>query len=117
MGHDHSHEHNHEGHHHEHSHDHDHHHHEHSHDHNHEHHSHEHSHDVQSSLSFDEKLIRLFEHWIKHNEDHAQTYRNWAKKAGAENRAAAASLLEESADLTLEINKKFESALNIFKGK
>jgi hypothetical protein len=80
------------------------------HHHDHEHHHHDHPNDVQSSMSFDEKLAKLFEHWIKHNEDHAKTYKEWAKKAAAEDRATVASLLDEAADMTLQISKKFEAA-------
>ncbi len=99
-------------------HDHGHDHHERHHDHDHHHdHCHDHPHDVQSSMSFDEKIAKLFEHWIKHNDDHARTYKEWSKKAAAENRAAVSSLLDEAADMTLQISKKFEAAAGIAKGK
>lgn len=68
-------------------------------------------------MSFDEKIAKLFEHWIKHNDDHARTYKEWSKKAAAENRAAVSSLLDEAADMTLQISKKFEAAAGIAKGK
>ncbi len=68
---------------------------------------HHHDHEIQSALSFDEKMIKLLEHWIKHNEDHAQTYRDWAQK----NKSKAALMLEDAAEMTLSISKKFESAI------
>ena len=57
-------------------------------------HHHNHNHDIQSTLSFDEKMIKLIEHWIKHNDDHAATYRDWAKKAKEKDNDKAASLLK-----------------------
>jgi hypothetical protein len=46
-------------------------------------HHHHHDHDSHSEMPFDEKLLKLLNHWIKHNEDHALNYRNWAEKAKA----------------------------------
>jgi hypothetical protein len=71
---------------------------------------HHHDHEIQSTLSFDEKMIKLLEHWIKHNDDHAQTYRDWAQKAKEKNMRKASSLLEDAAEMTLMISKKFEEA-------
>jgi hypothetical protein len=73
--------------------------------------AHHHDQGIQSSLSFDEKIIKLLEHWIKHNEDHAQTYRDWAQKAKEKNMSKAALLLEDAAEMTLSISKKFELAI------
>jgi len=53
--------------------------------HHHHHHHHDHDHEIESTLSFDEKMIKLLEHWVKHNDDHAETYRGWAKKAKEKN--------------------------------
>jgi hypothetical protein len=74
-------------------------------------HHHHHDHDVKSTLSFDEKMIKLLEHWIKHNEDHAQTYTDWAQKAKEKSKGETARLLEDAAEMTLLIGKKLESAL------
>jgi len=73
-------------------------------------HHHKHDHEIQSTLSFDEKMIKLLEHWIKHNDDHAQTYRDWAQKTKKKNMREASSLLEDAAEMTLMISKKFEEA-------
>ncbi len=73
-------------------------------------HHHQHDHEIQSTLSFDEKMIKLLEHWIKHNDDHAGTYRDWAQKAKEKNMRKASSLLEDAAEMTLMISKKFEEA-------
>ena len=76
-------------------------------------HHHHHGHETKSALSFDEKMIKLLEHWIKHNEDHARTYRDWAQKAKEKNKNEAAKLLEDAAEMTLLINKKFGSAVKL----
>ena len=52
------------------------HHHDHDHDHDHQHgqdhhHGHAHSH---APLSFSEKLVKLLDHWIQHNDQHAEDY-------------------------------------------
>ena len=81
----------------------------------HHHHHHDHDHEIVSTLSFDEKMIKLLEHWVKHNDDHAETYRDWAKKAKEKNMDEAGSLLEDAAEMTLEISKKFEEAARIIR--
>lgn len=97
-------------HHHDHSHDH------HSHDHindsGHDHaHVHSHAHEIQSEMSFEEKMVRLLEHWIQHNDDHAGTYRSWAEKAREQHMEDVAAVMIKAAGMTLDINKKFEEAL------
>ncbi len=78
---------------------------------------HHHDHDSHDEIPFDEKLIKLLSHWIKHNEDHALNYRNWAEKAKANGKSEAAGLLEEAAEMSLTINEKFEAALARLEGK
>ena len=87
------------------------HHHNHDHDHHHSHdHHHNHDHDVQSTLSFDEKMIKLLKHWIKHNDEHAETYRDWSQKAKQKEMNDTASLLDEAAEMTDRISKIFAQA-------
>lgn len=78
-----------------------------------EHHDHHHEHEHQGDLSFDQKLIKLFEHWIKHNTEHAKSYRDWAAKAKENGRDDVAKILEEVADITVGLNKKFEEIHDI----
>lgn len=79
--------------------------------HGHHHHDHgHHHHEVKSELSFDGKLIKLLDHWLKHNDDHAGTYREWAEKARQNQLDGVAALLDDVCGLTAEINAKFESA-------
>jgi len=76
-----------------------------------DHHHHHHDHDSHGELSFDEKMAKLLDHWIKHNQDHALNYRNWAEKAKANGKDDAGVLLGEAADMSLAINDLFKKAL------
>jgi hypothetical protein len=62
-------------------------------------------------LSVEKKLAAILEHWIKHNESHAQAYREWAQKASALAMPDVGARIEEAVDLTLAVNRKFEDAL------
>jgi hypothetical protein len=84
----------------------------HHHDHHHHHeHDHQHAHDSLSAVPFDEKLVKIIRHWIKHNEDHASNYRNWAENAKANGKQETAELLEAAAEMSLAVNEKFQAAL------
>ena len=76
-------------------------------------HYHHHDHDSHSEMPFDEKLLKLLNHWIKHNEDHALNYRNWAEKAKANDQKKAAALLAEAAEMSLAVNDKFRNVLTL----
>ena len=76
----------------------------------HEQHSHDH-HDSGDELTSMQKLAMLLEHWMKHNENHAQTYREWAHKAAALAMHDVRARIEEAMELTLAANRKFEQAL------
>ena len=78
---------------------------------------HHHDHEAHDEMPFDEKLLKLLDHWIKHNEDHALNYRKWAEKAKANGISHAAGLLEEVADMSLTINEKLEAALATLSGE
>lgn len=72
---------------------------------------HHHDHDANEEIPFDDKLTKLLSHWIKHNQDHALNYRNWAEKAKTNGRDRVAGLLDEAAEMSLAVNEKFEKAL------
>ena len=78
---------------------------------------HHHDHEAHDEMPFDEKLLKLLDHWIKHNEDHALNYRKWAEKAKTNGISDAAGLLEEVADMSLTINEKLEAALATLSGE
>ena len=63
------------------------------------------------SLSEKEKLGKLFQHWIKHNEDHAKTYLEWSKKANIEGLKDVVSCLEKASELTMSINNLFKETI------
>jgi hypothetical protein len=101
--HDHKHDHNHK-HDHDHEHDHDHHHHEHQHDHHH--------HEHKAKMSDTDKLAKLLDHWVSHNNDHADNYSLWSGKAEELGLEKVARLLKDAADLTHAISDKFIKAKN-----
>ncbi len=57
-----------------------------------------------------EKLVKLLEHWVSHNGDHASNYRQWAEKAAGMNLDNAARMLKEAADLTDAVSERFVKA-------
>lgn len=82
--------------------------HDHNHDHDHAHHNgHSHTH---SRLSFSEKLVKLLDHWIDHNDHHAEDYRKWAQDARENGYMQVADLLESAAELTGTISDRFREA-------
>jgi hypothetical protein len=87
----------------DHTHDHDH-----AHSHGHEHHhGHAHSH---TPLSFSGKLVKLLDHWIQHNDHHAEDYRKWAREAGENDQKEVSALLKSAAELTDTISERFRKA-------
>ena len=76
----------------------------------HHHHNHHH-HDVKSDLTFEDKLIKLLEHWLKHNADHAGTYREWAERARTHNLLQVADLLDQVGAMSVDMDDKFREAL------
>ena len=88
--------------------------HDHSHGHSHDHH-HDHAQPSDGTLSFEDKMIKLLEHWIKHNDDHADSYRDWARKAQSHGMAEAGELLSDVAEMTAGITGKFEQILAAIK--
>jgi len=73
-------------------------------------HHHDHHHDVKSDLTFEEKLIKLLDHWLKHNQDHADTYREWAERARTNHLSEIGALLDEVADMSETMDDKFRDA-------
>lgn len=60
-------------------------------------------------------MVKLLEHWIAHNDDHARSYREWAEKATEEGISGAGTFLTEAAEMTLAISDKFRQALSAVK--
>lgn len=73
------------------------------------HHSHDHA-DGQQEMPFEEKLNKLIAHWIRHNDDHAENYRQWASQARQHQLNEAGALLEKAAHMTDSISRQFKAA-------
>ena len=84
--------------------------HDHDHDHGHDHTHHPHEHAQGQGMAFEEKLVKILDHWIKHNRDHADTYKDWAGRAREAGMPEVAGLLEEAADMNFTMNEVFEKA-------
>jgi hypothetical protein len=80
------------------------------------HHDHHHTH-AEAELTVLAKAVKMIEHWIKHNEDHSKTYREWADKLKKENLLEAATLLDEVAGMHDGINEKFQQAADLIRKK
>ncbi|MFO8113569.1 MAG: hypothetical protein R6T92_13775 [Desulfosalsimonadaceae bacterium] len=91
---------------------HDHHHHKHDHGHD-----HDHDHDKPSEMAFPEKMEKLLNHWIKHNREHVQTYRMWAKRAADAGMGDIGTLIEEAAEISGKVDTALENALERLKGR
>jgi len=81
----------------------------------HEHHGHHHGHETDTQMTFEEKMVKLIEHWIKHNEEHAVQFRNWAQKAKENQLDELGNVLEEAAQKTLLLNAVFQKGNDLIK--
>ncbi len=105
------------GHSHSHSHDHGH---SHSHDHENGHsHSHgdghTHSHSHPHELTFEQKLEKLFSHWIDHNDSHKDTFFTWAGRAEEAGLKDVAQNIKKAGQLSQEVTQHLKDALNQLK--
>jgi hypothetical protein len=74
-------------------------------------HDHQHGHaHSESPLSFSDKLVKLLDHWVRHNDHHAEDYRKWARQAREHGQAEVADLLDSAAGLTDTISERFREA-------
>jgi hypothetical protein len=82
-----------------------------SHHHDHDHsHDHDHHHAHAEEMPFAEKVSRLLDHWIQHNDDHIATYREWAEKARSEGLEEVAAQMENAAETTAAVTEAFRRA-------
>jgi len=72
-----------------------------------------HSHGDVSELH---KLIKIVEHWIHHNEEHAASYRDWAYRTQGIAGKEVGGILEEVARTTQAQNDNFRKILELLKG-
>lgn len=59
------------------------------------------------------KLRHLSEHWAEHNEDHAKTYRDWARRAEEMGKGELGRVLREIAEETERLTPLFRKALDL----
>lgn len=74
---------------------------------------HHHGHEAgapESTMPFEEKAVKLIEHWIQHNNDHGRNYTRWAMDFRHRGFADAADLLDVAEELTRQITSALKKA-------
>ncbi len=57
------------------------------------------------------RLSKLLQHWMEHNDEHAETYRDWAAKASSLGNEDLSKILNSLHDRTKSLKDLFEEAL------
>jgi len=57
-----------------------------------------------------DKLKHLLHHWAEHNDEHAETYRDWAARASALGNRDLAAVLERLFEESTKLKRLFEEA-------
>lgn len=57
----------------------------------------------------------MVEHWLHHNEDHAQSFSDWAGRARELGQAGVAALIDDVARQSLLQNEQLQKALQLLK--
>ena len=60
-----------------------------------------------------EKLKRLLPHWMKHNEEHTKTYKEWADKMSSLGKEELAEVLEAIHQESQKLRGLFEEAIRV----
>jgi hypothetical protein len=58
-----------------------------------------------------ERIKTLLCHWMKHNNEHAQIYRDWAERASSQGNQELSEILTRLSDETKKLNRLFEEAI------
>ncbi|MFA4915249.1 MAG: hypothetical protein WC560_01080 [Syntrophales bacterium] len=58
-----------------------------------------------------EKLKVLLPHWMEHNSEHAESYREWAEKTSSLGKEELSKILFSLSKETRKLNELFEEAL------
>lgn len=64
-----------------------------------------------------ERLKVMLEHWLEHNREHVQTYKEWAERADAMGRKDIARVLSDISLESERVENLFIEALSMVKGK
>lgn len=81
-----------------------------THEHGHDH-SHSHDHGHTHELTFEQKLEKLFSHWIDHNNSHMDTFFTWAKRAREAGLNEVADHIESAGKLSQDVTVQLKDAL------
>jgi hypothetical protein len=57
------------------------------------------------------------EHWLRHNQDHADSYKDWAIRARGIGEEQVAEILEDVADMNHAQNEKIRKAMTRLQAK
>ncbi|MBW1973019.1 MAG: hypothetical protein DRG20_05155 [Deltaproteobacteria bacterium] len=63
-------------------------------------------------MEIKEKLIRIIEHWIDHNEEHLLEYKRWADIAIANNFKDVDKAIKIATEKVREANEELQKALS-----
>ncbi len=75
-----------------------------------------HAHDAEKnteSVTGIEKLKKMTEYWISHNEEHARSYRLWAGRARDAGYGEPGDMLEQIASEVVEMNERLRKLIQI----
>ncbi len=62
-------------------------------------------------MTFEQKLEKLFGHWIDHNDSHKDTFFTWAGRAKEAGLAEVAEKIEKAGKLSEEVTGLIQEAL------
>ena len=65
----------------------------------------------QGQLAMPDKLLKMVQFWVHHNEEHARSYRDWAGRAREMGLAEIGVILERLAGEALRPNEELEHVL------
>jgi hypothetical protein len=71
----------------------------------------------EGKLSMQDRLLKMVEFWLHHNEEHARSYRDWAAKARETGLEEIGLNLESLAGEAVLSNRKLEHLLRLLKAQ
>jgi len=61
-----------------------------------------------------EKLRKLLHHWMEHNDEHAEAYLEWSKKASSLGNEGLSTILRQISNESKKLNELFIKATKAF---
>jgi hypothetical protein len=69
-------------------------------------HVHNHSHEEGGGMNKDEKTLRvLLVHWVKHNDNHVEDFKQWSEKARKMGKGEAADYIDKAIEYMQKTNE------------